>query len=83
MPSSPFLFLQQRQDICSFQTCLFQDAVQCAGSEVVPGVTGDCDTARLGRMFVLPMAAACRNQVPPVRLEHLDHFPNFYVGIIA
>lgn len=81
--SIPFLFLQPRQDICSFQTRLFQDAVECAGSEIVTGVAGDRDAARFGRMFELSMAAACRNQVPPVPLEHLDYFPNFHVGIIT
>ena len=30
--SIPFLFLQRSQGICSFQTRLFQDAVQCTGS---------------------------------------------------
>lgn len=78
MRSIPFLSLQRRQDTCSFQPRLFEDAVECAGSEIITHVAGDCDSARLRRMLLLPMTATCGNHIPSVGLDHLDRLPNFH-----
>ena len=36
-------------------------------------MTGDGDAARFGQVFVLPMAALCRRQVPAIGLYQSDH----------
>ena len=81
--SIPFQFLQQRQDTYSFQPRLFEDTVECAGSEIITGFAGDSDTPRLGCVFVLPMATTRGNQIPPILLDPFDRFPNRHPQTIS
>ena len=36
------------------------------------GMSGNCHSPGFSRVFVLPVASLCGDQIPPVLLNHLD-----------
>lgn len=52
-----------------FQLCLLQNAVQCAGRQIVSWMAGNSHPPQLGCMLILPMAAFCCNQIPSIGLN--------------
>jgi hypothetical protein len=62
---------------------LFEDAIECAGSEIIPWLASNGDTTWLGCMFVLRMAATSGNQIPTILFDHLDRFPNLDFEILS
>lgn len=47
------------------QLRLLENAIQCTRSQIVVEASGNRDSPRLGRVFVLPVATLRRHQIPP------------------
>ena len=54
-----------------------EDTTQGARINSIAEMSGHGNSARFGRMFVLPMASFGSNVVPPVVLDQFNYFPDF------
>ena len=55
-----------------FDTCLFQDAVQRTGREIVTGLSRNGDATKLALVLELTMTSTSRDQMPTTDLERIS-----------
>jgi len=61
----------------SFQSRLFQDAVQRTRGKVIGRMSSYGDSSGFARMLILTMTSFHGYQNPAIRFDHLDDFTDF------